>query len=361
MKRNLLLLIAVAFIMTACNQNKNFNVNVSLANGNDKTVYLQKYVDNVPVTIDSAVIAEEKAVLTAPIDNPQILYALKIKGQRGSMPFFADNKDVAFVGDLNNPQAVEIMGSETQAELDAYNDQLDEINMQIRDLYAVMQQAFSDNDSIKMDSLNKVGTALMEQQDNFRDEYIKAHPESFVTHYILDGVKQDYPLDQLKDLMAGFTTESIYRDHLNDYVAKQERLEVGQPFIDFTLQTKDGEDVTLSEKIAQNKLTLVDFWASWCGPCRHENPVVKAAYEKYHELGFDVVGVSVDQDEAAWLKAVEEDELPWMQVRDSEDKVSEDYMIYYIPSNFLFDQNGTMIAKGLRGEDLETKLAEILK
>ena len=204
--------------MTACNQNKNFNVNVSLANGNDKTVYLQKYVDNVPVTIDSAVIAEEKAVLTAPIDNPQILYALKIKGQRGSMPFFADNKDVAFVGDLNNPQAVEIMGSETQAELDAYNDQLDEINMQIRDLYAVMQQAFSDNDSIKMDSLNKVGTALMEQQDNFRDEYIKAHPESFVTHYILDGVKQDYPLDQLKDLMAGFTTESIYRDHLNDYL-----------------------------------------------------------------------------------------------------------------------------------------------
>lgn len=361
MKRNLLFLIAVAFIMTACNQNKNFNVNVSLANGNDKTVYLQKYVDNVPVTIDSAVIAEEKAVLTAPIDNPQILYALKIKGQRGSMPFFADNKDVAFVGDLNNPQAVEIMGSETQAELDAYNDQLDEINMQIRDLYAVMQQAFSDNDSIKMDSLNKVGTALMEQQDNFRDEYIKAHPESFVTHYILDGVKQDYPLDQLKDLMAGFTTESIYRDHLNDYVAKQERLEVGQPFIDFTLQTKDGEDVTLSERIAQNKLTLVDFWASWCGPCRHENPVVKAAYEKYHELGFEVVGVSVDQDEAAWLKAVEEDELPWMQVRDSEDKVSEDYMIYYIPSNFLFDQNGTMIAKGLRGEDLEAKLAEILK
>ncbi len=361
MKRNLVLLIAVAFIMTACNQNKNFNVNVSLANGNDKTVFLQKYVDNVPVTIDSAVIAEEKAVLTAPIDNPQILYALKIKGQRGSMPFFADNKDVAFVGDLNNPQAVEIMGSETQAELDAYNDQLDEINMQIRDLYAVMQQAFSDNDSIKMDSLNKVGTALMEQQDNFRDEYIKAHPESFVTHYILDGVKQDYPLDQLKDLMAGFTTESIYRDHLNDYVAKQERLEVGQPFIDFTLQTKDGEDVTLSEKIAQNKLTLVDFWASWCGPCRHENPVVKAAYEKYHELGFEVVGVSVDQDEAAWMKAVEEDELPWMQVRDSEDKVSEDYMIYYIPSNFLFDQNGTMIAKGLRGEDLEAKLAEILK
>ena len=362
MKKNIFFLIAFALGMSACNEKTDgFKVNVSMANSNDKTVYLQKYVDNVPVIIDSAVIANETAVLTASNDDPQILYALKVKGMRGSMPFFADNKDVSFVGDMNNLQAVEIIASESQAELDDYNKQVNQFDLQIRDLYAVMQQAFSDNDSIMMDSLNKVGTALMEQQDNFRDEYIKAHPESFVTHYILDGVKQDYPIDQLKDLMAGFTTESIYRDHLNDYVAKQERLEVGQPFIDFTLQTKDGENVTLSEKIGQNKLTLVDFWASWCGPCRHENPVVKAAYEQFHELGFDVVGVSVDQDEEAWLKAVEDDQLPWTQVRDSENKASQDYMIYYIPANFLYDQTGTMVAKGLRGEDLEAKLSELLK
>ena len=362
MKKQLIFLFSVVLGLSACQpKGNNFKVNVSLANGNEKTVYLQKYVDNAPVIIDSAVIANETAVLNAEKDNPQILYALKIKGMRGSMPFFADNKDVTVVGDINNPKDVEIMASETQTELDAYNKELVGFEDQIRDLYAVMQQAFDDNDSIKMDSLNTVGTALMEQQDSFRDDYIKAHPNSFVTHYILDGVKQDYPLDQLKDLMAGFTTESIYRDHLNEYVTKLERLEVGQPFIDFTLQTKDGENVTLSEKIAQNKLTLVDFWASWCGPCRKENPVVKAAYEQFHELGFDVIGVSVDQDEVAWLKAVEDDQLPWTQVRDSENKASEDYMIYYIPSNFLFDQDGNMVAKGLRGEELAAKLAELLK
>ena len=361
MKKQLLFLLALVLGLSACNQkDDNFKVNVSLKNADNQTLYLQKFVDNTPIVIDSAVITNETAVLTAPLDNPQILYALKIKGKRGSMPFFADNKDVAFVGDMNNPQNVEIMASETQTELDSYNEQLDAFDSQIRELYAVMNDAFSNNDTIMMDSLNQVGTALMEQQDNFRDDYIKAHPNSFVTHYILDGVKQDYPLDQLKDLMAGFTTESIYRDHLNDYVAKQERLEVGQPFIDFTLQTKDGEDVSLSKKIGQNKLTLVDFWASWCGPCRHENPVVKAAYEQYHELGFDVVGVSVDQDEAAWLQAVEDDQLPWTQVRDSENKASEDYMIYYIPSNFLFDQDGNMVAKGLRGEELTVKLEELL-
>ena len=361
MKKYVLFLFAVVLGLTACNQNKSFKVNVGLTNGNEKTVYLQKYVDNVPVTIDSAVIADDQAVLTAPVDDPQLLYALKVKGKRGSMPFFADNKDVTFVGDMNNPQAVEIIASETQAELDAYNDQLKAFDTQIRDLYAVMQQAFADNDSLKMDSLNKVGTALMEQQDSFRDDYIKAHPNSFVTHYILDGVKQDYPIDQLKEMVGTFTTKSIYRDHLNDYIAKQERLDVGQPFIDFTLKTNEGNEVVLSKIIPQNKLTLVDFWASWCGPCRKENPVVKAAYEQFHGLGFGVIGVSVDQDEAAWLRAVEEDQLPWTQVRDSENKVSEDYMIYYIPSNFLFDETGKMVAKGLRGEDLTAKLSELLK
>lgn len=362
MKKHTLFLMALAFGLTACNQKTDdFKVNLSLTNGNEKTVYLQKFVDNTPVTIDSAVIANDQAVLSAPVDDPQILYALKVKGMRGSMPFFADNKDVTFVGDVANPQAVEIMASESQAELDAYNDQLHEFDNQIKELYTVMQQAFLDNDSILMDSLNTAGTALMEQQDSFRDDYIKAHPESFVTHYILDQVKQDYPIAQLKELMAGFSSESIYSKDLNDYIAKQERLEVGQPFIDFTLQTKEGQDVVLSEVIAKNKLTLVDFWASWCGPCRKENPVVKAAYEQYHELGFDVVGVSVDQDEDAWLEAVAADQLPWTQVRDSENTVSETYLIYYIPSNFLFDQNGIMVAKGLRGEDLAAKLAELLQ
>jgi thiol-disulfide isomerase/thioredoxin len=162
-------------------------------------------------------------------------------------------------------------------------------------------------------------------------------------------------------MVGMFTTESIYSKDLNDYIAKQERLEVGQSFIDFTLMTKDSTEFVLSEVIAQNKLTLVDFWASWCGPCRNENPVVKAAYEQYHALGLDIVGVSVDQDEDAWLKAVEEDQLPWTQVRDTEHKASEDYLIYYIPSNFLFDQNGTMVAKSLRGEELAAKLSELLK
>lgn len=360
MKKHFLVLLAAALGLAACTEKKtDFQVTVNLKNGNDQMVYLQKYVDNAPVVIDSAIIQEETAVLKAPVDDIQILYALKVKDIRGSMPFFADNKDVSFVGDMQNPRDVEIYASETQTALDAYRKEFNGFYEKMEELYAQMDEAYAKQDSIMMDSLNKVGDAIMDEQGNFRNNYIKEHADSFLAHYILNEVKQDYSLDELKELKSNFITTSVYLDDLNNYIAKQETLEVGQPCIDFTLQTIDGQNVTLSEKVAQNKVTMIDFWASWCGPCRHENPVVKAAYEKYHEMGFDVIGISVDQDEAAWLKAVEADALPYTQVRDTDNSVSESYLIYYIPSNFLIDQNGNFIAKGLRGEELEAKLAEI--
>ena len=358
MKKHVFLLLALALGLTACHQKNNgFKVNIGCTNGNDQTVYLQKYVGNYTTVIDSAVITNDQAVLTAPLDNAQIRYGLRVKGKRSGITFFADNKDVSVLGDINNP---EIIASESQAELNSFNEQMHQYIHRIKDLYADMQQTISDNDSIKMDSIHNVIKALTREQEDFRDEYIKTHPESFIAHYILDCVKQEYPLDQLKEMVGAFTTESIYRDQLNEYITKKERLEVGQPFIDFTLKTKDGQNIKLSEKIAQNKLTLIDFWASWCRPCRQENPIVKAAYEQYHALGFDVLGISIDVDENNWIAAVEEDQLPWTQVRDCDETVCEDYMIYYIPSNFLFDQNGTMVAKSLRGEELAAKLAEIL-
>ena len=108
--------------------------------------------------IDSAVIKNDLATLTAPIENPQILYALKVKGMRGSIPFFADNKDVTIVGDMHNPDAVTIMASETQGELDAYYDQISQLQSQVMEHYQAMNKAIETNDSLMMDSLTQVGT-----------------------------------------------------------------------------------------------------------------------------------------------------------------------------------------------------------
>lgn len=361
MKKQHLLLLAAAMGLAACHEPETgFQVTVNLKNGNDQTVYLQKYVDNTPVTIDSATITEETAVLKAQRDNEETLYSLRVKGMRGAMEFFADNKDVTVVGDIQNAGDVEIIGSETQSLLNSYRRQYAGFYDQIRELYGPMNEAYANNDSITLDSLNNIGEALMAEQDAFRNGFIKDNGSLFLAHYLLNEVKQDYALDELKEMTASLSGTSSYLNQLNDYIAKKESLEVGQPFIDFSLQTAEGETVTLSERVTQNKLTLIDFWASWCGPCRHENPVVKAAYEKYHAQGFDVIGISVDQDADAWMKAVDQDALPYTQVRDADNSASEAYQIYYIPSNFLIDQDGRFVAKDLRGDELEAKLQELL-
>lgn len=363
MKKHIVLILALALGFASCEKKATtFNVSVNLANADENTmVYLRKMVDNKPVTVDSAMFTDEMAVLTDSIGDSQMLYMLKVKDMRGSMQFFPENQDVTVTGDLENPQEVKIMGAEAQSLFNEYNEAHNAILEQIKDLYAQMEVAYNANDTVAIEQLDAKGDSIRQASQDYRNDFIKTNAGSFVAHYILNSKKQDLPLEELKEKRAAFTTESIYSKDLDDYISKQEALEIGQPFIDFTLQTAEGESVNLAERIAANKVTMVDFWASWCGPCRHENPFVKAAYEKYHELGFDVLAVSVDQDEAAWLKAVEADALPYTQVRDVENSASDSYLIYYIPSNFLFDQEGKIIAKGLRGEELEAKLVEILQ
>lgn len=360
MKRNIVLVLLIALGLASCTKNS-FNVNVSLQNADDNTmIYLRKIVDNKTEVIDSAYFKNETATLKAPFDDSQMLYSIKIKDMRGSMTFFPENQDVTVVGDIKNTKAVEILGGEAQNLYNIYNKKLNEYNLQLMDLYTQMDEAYSNNDSILMEQLNQQGSEIMEQQTDYTGQFIEEHKDHFIGHYILDENKQDYPLESLKEIVAGFTTESLYTKDLNDYIAKMENVSVGKPFIDFTLKTVDDQEVTLSEYIKGNKLTLVDFWASWCGPCRQENPIVLAAYNTYHEKGFNVLGVSLDQNVDDWQKAVADDQLPWTHVNDIGAKVSELYLVYYIPSNLLIDENGIIVEKNLRGEDLEKALASRL-
>ena len=139
---------------------------------------------------------------------------------------------------------------------------------------------------------------------------------------------------------------------------------VGQKFLDLEEADPDGNLHKLSEYVGQGKWVLVDFWASWCGPCKAEMPNVVAAYKKYHDKGFDVVGLSFDRNKEPWVKAIREWDMPWIHLSDLQywnSVAGSVYNVNSIPDNLLIDPEGTIVARGLRGEALEAKLAEVIK
>ena len=136
----------------------------------------------------------------------------------------------------------------------------------------------------------------------------------------------------------------------------------GAQVTELVMQDPEGKEVHLTDWVGKGKYVLVDFWASWCGPCRAEMPNVKALYEKYKDKGFEIVGVSFDQTKAAWMKGITDLQLPWPQMSDLKGwgcAAAKEYSIHSIPATILFSPDGKVIANGLRGETLRDKLAEI--
>lgn len=361
MKKLLLSLFAALMILSGCNKANQFKVTVKLDNADGETIYLVKSLDGKkPIPVDTATFEKNKAVFKVDFDDPRALYILKLKGARDYLVMFPENQDVKVTGAIDDIIHIEATGCATQNEFNEYQKVIAKINEPGLALEKEINAAYDADDSLRYEELNAQLLVIWHENYDYKKDYVRNHADSYVAHYILDEMKYDLELAEVIELADVLTNESPYRDNVVKFIENNQRIELGQPFIDFTLQTADGKDVNLAELIKNNKVVLVDFWASWCGPCRHENPVVKAAYEKYHDKGLEIVGVSVDKNEAAWLQAVEEDALPYIQVRDAEGVAGDNYAVVYIPSNFLYDQDGVMIAKGLRGEELEAKLAEVL-
>jgi peroxiredoxin len=216
----------------------------------------------------------------------------------------------------------------------------------------------------RFDDMEKTITSE-EKQKQAAKAYIRTHPSSYVAAFALDSYFSYNPdADELDSLYNGL--DAVIR---NSFLGRQAREVLdaakltapGRPAPAFTQNDANGRPVTLSS--FQGNYVLVDFWASWCGPCRLENPTVVKAWRQYHSKGFVIIGVSLDSDKDKWLAAIKKDGLEWTQVSDLkgwDNQVAGIYGIKGIPMNFLLDKNGKVVAKGLTGDALDKKLADLL-
>ncbi len=326
-------------------------------------LYLSHKYDNKAFT-DTIVAAEEKFNFKGNTPEPNMYWIEVANKPENVLLFFVDKGNVTIQGSLDAFEHIEVKGGSTQEDYNTYTNIIKAADLKKAIMIEALNKLQATNDTLKI--LEK----LLEYQQidnetaNQMTTFIAAHPASAVSGYIIaffPTEKTYTALDSIYSLLDPALRDTKYGKIAAEKISQVKSTSVGFVAQDFTLN--DLNDKPISLLSYRGKYVLVDFWASWCGPCRAENPNVVAAYNEFKDKGFDILGVSLDEQKDKWVKAVEKDQLAWIQVSDLKgwsNEVAMKYGVRSIPSNFLLDKEGKIIAKNLRGKDLKAKLSELL-